>query len=120
MPATTYEYEMQTICTADGKSKSSFTAIQTFTTSASRMEDMASAISVNVYPNPASDKLMVNIENATGAVVLLVQNTIGQIVLQKTVSSGVNELPVSSLPAGIYFLHVTSNGSETTEKFVKE
>jgi len=52
--STTYDWQIQTNCNTSGTVNSGWTAIQTFTTAASRMaEEGNSNLAFNIYPNPA-------------------------------------------------------------------
>ncbi len=82
---------------------------------------------VGVYPNPAVNKLNVNIESPVADfVTLLVTDMTGKVLMNKMKSVAVGdntmELNVATLPAGSYFIKaVCANGCETTTaKFVKQ
>lgn len=66
-----------------------------------------------VYPNPANEKVTVNAQGTEIKRIVLL-NTSGQIILDQ---SNVNELNVSQVPSGIYFLRsTTTNGEFSVEK----
>jgi hypothetical protein len=82
---------------------------------------------VGVYPNPAVNKLNVNIESpVVDFVTLVVTDMTGKVLMNKMKAMAVGdnnvELNVSTLPAGSYFIKaVCTNGCETTTaKFVKQ
>jgi Secretion system C-terminal sorting domain len=82
---------------------------------------------VGVYPNPAVNKLNVNIESpVVDFVTLVVTDMTGKVLMNKMKAMAVGdnnvELNVSTLPAGSYFIKaVCANGCETsTAKFVKQ
>jgi hypothetical protein len=82
---------------------------------------------VGVYPNPAVNKLNVNIESpVVDFVTLVVTDMTGKVLMNKMKAMAVGdnnvELNVSTLPAGSYFIKaVCANGCETTTaKFVKQ
>ena len=62
----------------------------------------------NIYPNPAKSTLNVSVQ--TVATYQLV-NAAGAIVAKGTLNAGNNELNVSGLAEGIYFLNITATGA---------
>lgn len=68
--------------------------------------------SVNIYPNPASD--VINIELGENTTDVVIYNNIGQVVRRLAGMSGVVEMNITDLNAGVYFVKV--NGK--TEKLV--
>jgi hypothetical protein len=70
----------------------------------------------SIAPNPATDKLQINLGKSAGKVTATLSNTTGQIVLQEVISGNSATLSVSQLPAGLYLLQL-QNGTEIhTEK----
>ena len=57
----------------------------------------------SIYPNPASDFVMIETENETEVKIYSVS---GQMVLRHNVSEGTNTIDVSKLNSGIYFIDV--------------
>jgi uncharacterized repeat protein (TIGR01451 family) len=96
-----------------------------FTNSPIRLIDNSSSLIVSVYPNPAKDRLQVQVESERQSTVQLqVVSQEGKVVLTNTIS--VNEgnslriINISMLPRGTYYL-VTSGGAKETStvKFEK-
>ncbi len=78
------------------------------------VENVTVKESIRIYPNPVRDVLHVQ---ATGT--MQVYNMTGQMVLQKTLQQGDNQIDVSNLPGGTYQLIV--NGEEVYKlRFVKQ
>lgn len=73
----------------------------------------ASNIEMSVYPNPATDYVMVNAEGLQEVNVLDLNGR----VLSTTTSSKVD---LSTLSAGVYFVRVITENGTATEKIVKE
>ena len=79
-------------------------------------------LAVSMYPNPASDKLLLQAKtNAKGNVAIIICNIEVQIMMQsryttEELSAGLN-LPVQGLPSGIYILHIVSDQIDTIRKF---
>jgi len=63
---------------------------------------------VNVFPNPTSDIIRINLsENATTQ--LFLYNSIGQLMRQKSFQSSTKIIDLNNLPAGTYWLHLSDN-----------
>ena len=72
--------------------------------------------SFSVTPNPATDKLQINLGSAAGTVTATLSNATGQVVLQEVITGTNATLSISQLPAGLYILQL-QNGTEIhTEK----
>ena len=67
-----------------------------------------------IYPNPTSTTLFIyGIKNYD----IKIFNKLGQITLQAYNS---NKIDVSSLPSGIYLIHITDGVKSSIKKFIKE
>ena len=75
-------------------------------------------VTFQVYPNPASDHLYVNLSD--GKYNLTIYNALGNVVLAKQVNGGLNTIDLSKLPAGLYIVDVTSNNYHATQKVIKQ
>ncbi|MFT7153526.1 MAG: hypothetical protein ACI9Z7_000583 [Alteromonas macleodii] len=72
---------------------------------------------VEVYPNPASDFVTVAIPaSVEGLVEMNVLDALGHLVYSKTANSGVNQLDVSALSSGIYFLEMRTKSGRHLRK----
>lgn len=71
---------------------------------------------VQVYPNPASDKLYCT--DFSGNSMAFVVDLSGKVILLQKVNSG-GALNISMLPRGVYFLKVVSGDKTVLRKFVK-
>lgn len=69
---------------------------------------------VQIYPNPANTVLNVTLENPANIAIV---NLLGETLITQTAQSGNNNIDVSLLAAGVYFVRVENN---TSIKFVKE
>jgi len=72
--------------------------------------------SVNVYPNPANDKLFV--ERLSEFKNVIIVNSLGQEVLQPKAVKGY--LAIDQLAPGVYFLKATGKDGLYTQKFIKQ
>ncbi|RMA66233.1 T9SS type A sorting domain-containing protein [Ulvibacter antarcticus] len=78
--------------------------------------DANSIVKFKMYPNPVSETLFISWENLQ-IENLSVYNLSGQTVLIE--NQKVEELNVSSLSAGLYFIEITSEAGKQMQKFVK-
>ncbi len=78
---------------------------------------------INIYPNPASDELHINFDNAHRKVVLKIVSIDGKIVAVKTMNNaqGKVSMNVSSLTSGLYVLEITMDNKEIKHfRFLKK
>lgn len=81
---------------------------------------------VRVFPNPAQDKLTIEIQaNKTIDVQIQLTDATGRVVLNSgdLMSSGLNtiQLPVQQLQPGVYFIHVKNNsGMNVVQEIIKQ
>ena len=69
-----------------------------------------------MYPNPANEKITISLENVDKTTKCKIINLVGNVVGEFTTQSLVNDIDISMLPSGIYFLNVNES---TTRKFIK-
>lgn len=79
---------------------------------------------VNIYPNPATTELNVNIQNANGRSRIEIYSVTGQILIDvKSNSDGKSDFSqkfdISEYPAGVYLIKVTGKQMSTTQKLIK-
>lgn len=76
-------------------------------------------VMLNIYPNPANDKLHVLVEESIYIASIL--DLEGRMVIQKEISPNDNSMNIFTLPSGIYILKLTDvNKNVYVRKFVKE
>ena len=73
---------------------------------------------VNIYPNPVSDKLVIEANEAFSHVE--VYNLTGAMMLGQECNSEKVEIEVSSLQSGIYFIKMMTDSAIETRRFIKE
>jgi hypothetical protein len=71
-----------------------------------------------VYPNPATDKVVVMLNNANKDTQIQILNAIGQVVLTRTNLTEKNELNTESLSKGVYFVRVSNGKESSTSKLI--
>ena len=79
----------------------------------------------NLFPNPAQTVVHLQLTSPTALETQIsMVNLTGQVVQQQTVQqlegNTLIELSVAELPAGVYFVHLQSEGQQQTLKFIKE
>lgn len=80
------------------------------------------AISLGVYPNPATEKIFIRNNAASTSQVYQIRNLSGVLVMQKIVTAGSsqNSIDISSLARGAYFLVSTNGTGQEMTKFIKQ
>ncbi len=117
---TSYQYRLRTNC---GATLSAYTAISTFTTNPLRTENnvVVDASILNIYPNPATDIVNVNIEGYT-MMNLTITNMMGQIVYAENNISvdGLKnlEIDVNNFESGIYLVNLEGNNVKVSKELV--
>lgn len=72
-----------------------------------------------VYPNPASDVVNIQLEQAINNVSVMITDVVGKQVVNQPLQN--NTVSVNSLPAGIYIIHLNADGMQYAPvKFVKK
>ena len=82
------------------------------------VQQVAQETSLNVFPNPARERINVECETEMRCVTLC--NALGQQVLRVNPNAPQAELSVSGLPRGLYLLKVETVGGSTVRKVVVE
>jgi hypothetical protein len=76
------------------------------------------AETIGIYPNPANNNFSITATNAIQDVTIY--NTLGQVVLTKSVNNNFTEIDITSLTKGIYTVKTTVNGTDNFSKLIKE
>jgi hypothetical protein len=79
-------------------------------------DDMTTANTLIVYPNPSSDKISIT-TFAEGS--LSIQNLNGQELLKEEITATKTQIDISNLSKGVYFLKVTGERTVRVGKFIK-
>ncbi len=75
-------------------------------------------LAVNIFPNPASDKLQIHNLEEVAEVRMLNQQ--GQLMLQQELPAGQQELKINALAPGIYWLQIRTKTGQAIRKIVVE
>lgn len=77
--------------------------------------DLETASSIDIYPNPATDKFFVNVNSNTQIEVFSI---IGKKVIHTQVANPNTPISIQSLKSGVYIIKITQDGTSTTKKLV--
>lgn len=84
-----------------------------------RLKDELTEFELQIYPNPFNDVLNIKAD-VNHQTMLRVENTLGEIVLALQIDEKTeNEIPVSFLERGIYFVRLKNEKGEVTKKIIK-
>jgi len=76
---------------------------------------------LSLYPNPASDNIIVETSSSTSTQSQLsISNINGQCLITRSITQPSTNLDISNLPGGVYFVRLTSEISVATGKFIKQ
>ena len=73
-----------------------------------------------IYPNPTIDELHIKTTPGLSNGEMIMTNSMGQIMLQQQITKADTDVPVSRLPAGVYFVIFRGEYGVKVERFVKE
>lgn len=80
---------------------------------------------ISIYPVPADQNLVVELEDHPGKTTITIRSLFGQIILHETISSDANDirkktLNVKDFPAGVYVVTIENNRINTSAKIIIE
>lgn len=104
---TTGNYKCRVTKTATGCFKNS-NAITVSVTCKSGVDGFEN---ISIYPNPASNNIIINFNEVTPNTYIVILNSIGQITLKEFIISESTELNVSTLATGLYTINLLRNGN---------
>jgi len=84
---------------------------------ATTMREEYSKNEIMAYPNPVSEKLSINSREPSE---IFIYNSIGELAGRDNLVEGKNEINLSGLPQGIYFLTFTERKLRRTIKIIKQ
>ena len=73
-----------------------------------------------IYPNPTSNKFIIEMDNQKDSYNLEIFNTIGQIILNKRIFNSFEQIDLSDQSAGIYFVKKQSAKNTMVKKIIKQ
>src|SRR5690625_184147 len=79
------------------------------------VEDFETASNIDIYPNPATDRFYVKVNNNAQVEVFSI---IGKKVVQTQVADQNTAVSIQNLKAGVYIIKITQDGATTTKKLI--
>ncbi|MFA6570890.1 MAG: carboxypeptidase regulatory-like domain-containing protein [Bacteroidota bacterium] len=80
-------------------------------------EENATAFSPNVYPNPASESINIDLGTASGITTVEIVNSLGIEQFRSTYQGAKFNLNVKEMPSGVYFVKITNGANTKTVSF---
>jgi hypothetical protein len=74
----------------------------------------------SLYPNPTTGKFTIETNNQTGSCNITILNLSGEKILESQISSPKEEIDISTLPIGIYFVRYYNNRTVEVRKLLKD
>jgi len=79
----------------------------------------AKRLSFDMYPNPATDNLTIQMPSGSEKATVQFYDYVGRLALSKTISSANNNIDVNNLSKGVYILKVLTEDKIGSQKFIK-
>lgn len=92
----------------------------TFTTEESSLAEIKDVIEVNLYPNPAKEKVYLEVKGFEKGVKAVLSDLQGRILKEIEINTERMEIYLNSLTGGVYYLKVFDERSTQTIKIIKE
>ena len=96
-------------------------AVETFTLS-SLAEEIAGALQVSLYPNPAQENATLEINGLNQEAKVVVSDLQGRILSQEAISAGETHytINVSNMASGVYYIRIVTDKAVSTQKLIVE
>ena len=114
MPGT-YYWSVQAIDQAYEGSE--FSAQQTFTITATGIEDILKNMELSIYPNPSSDVIFIEIPELPGPSVIMILDSHGKVVYTSEMQEYKLQLDISSFSPGLYLVRWATGNNVRTSRF---
>ncbi len=75
---------------------------------------------IHLSPNPAKDRLLINLSEPEKITEISIVNSLGQFLIKQNRLMTTNQLNISGLQPGIYYVRIVGQHGITTEPFVKQ
>jgi hypothetical protein len=85
---------------------------------ATGISNISDALSFAVYPNPARNEAIVQINKMANGTTFKLENILGQTLMTKPVSELQTQLDLSALPDGLYFIEVRQGEKRAVKQLV--
>lgn len=73
---------------------------------------------INIYPNPANESINIELHEELNMIQII--NQLGEIIIKKEYSDGIQNIDISKLPQGIYIINISNQKGTISKKIVKE
>lgn len=80
----------------------------------------AKRLQFDMYPNPASESLTIQLPSSSDKATVQFYDYIGRLSLTKTITNSNDKININELSSGVYILKVLSNDKIGTQKFIKK
>jgi hypothetical protein len=107
---------MLTFRVGNGTFSNDYTMLVYVVDMATGIDDNSSSI-INIYPNPATDKLYVDLSNSIEVNIL---NELGEIVKTASIKNNEEYIDISDFASGLYFVRGKTDSGTSIKKFIKE
>ena len=81
------------------------------------INETAKLNTLEIYPNPASDKLFIQLPESKANLMVEVYNNLGQMVKQKDIGL-IRSIDVNELNSGIYFVKISTGKATITKRIL--
>lgn len=78
------------------------------------------SLAFDMFPNPATEQLTIQLPNDSNSAKVEVYNYLGQLAFTENISPSKNKVVISNLSSGMYLLKVISEDKIGTKKFIKQ
>ncbi|MBI9052801.1 MAG: M4 family metallopeptidase [Bacteroidales bacterium] len=82
--------------------------------------DVSTKPIINIYPNPASTYINVQVTNATAHGVISIYSATGSLVKVVEIEESEREINISELPSGLYLISIDTKKEAITRQFIKK
>jgi len=112
----TFKYTVLAVSPCTGEASSTVEVYKTTTTAINNAYLQAS---IQLYPNPVKDKLLIEMDQVNGSKSLRVVDVLGKLVFETTGDSAV-EINMADLSKGMYFVHIETESGIITKSVIKQ
>lgn len=77
-------------------------------------------VNVQLYPNPASNKIVIEMEDASSWKIQLLDNAMKDLTIDALSSNSKKEIDISTFSTGLYYVILTKDGQKITKAVVKQ
>lgn len=79
-------------------------------------------LSIELYPNPASQNITINTKNTNGESIISILDDLGRVVYSERLQANAQnkQIDISSLSQGIYYVRLYQGGDSAIKRFIKQ